>query len=346
MVIRYIRPVKPNSAKGLVADVYAQIKRDFGKVVEPFLLHSPLPKVLAGAWMVCRETELVGNVSRPVKEAVAAAISQLNQCPYCVDAHSIMLEAAGEQGLADAISKAMYEGISDDKIRLIVNWALATTTPRSEVLRWLPFSREEAPEIIGTAVFYHYMNRMANVLLGETPLPSNQRWLKSPMKHAASRMFANAVHSPKTVGDSLKFLPRADLPNDLRWAKAASNVTQAYACFASAVEEAGEFALPVEVRAHVEEEISEWTGKTSELGLAWSEDAISRFDEATQAAARLALLTALAPQNVDETVVLAFRKHFPEDAKLVGALAWASFSAARKIGTWLHLQTTKNQATY
>jgi AhpD family alkylhydroperoxidase len=340
VVIKYVHPVKPASAEGLVADVYAQMKRDFGRIAEPFLIHSPIPKLLAGAWMVCRETELVGNVPRAVKEAVAATVSQLNQCPYCVDAHTIMLSAAGERGMANAISKTRYEDISDEKAFMIVEWALATTSPRSELLRWLPFSRQEAPEIIGTAVFYHYMNRMANALLGKTPLPLSQGWIKSPLKSLASAAFSSAINRSKTVGDALQLLPKADLPNDLRWARPSATVAQAYACFACAVEEAGENALPSEVRAHVEEELSEWAGKTTELSLAWAEDAISRFDEATESAARLALLSALAPNRIDEGVVLAFRKHFPEDEKLLGALAWASFAAARKIGTWLHQTAT------
>ena len=340
-MIKYVHPVKPASAEGLVADVYAQIKRDFGRIAEPFLIHSPLPKLLAGAWMVCRETELVGNVPRTVKEAVAAAVSQLNHCQYCVDAHTIMLSAAGENEIANAISKARYDEISDAKARMIVDWALATTSPRSEMLRWLPFSRQEAPEIIGTAVFYHYMNRMASVLLGDTPLPSSQRWLKGSMKRMASWTFSGAVRRSKSIGDGLQFLPKADLPNDLHWAKSSSNVAWAYAGFAATVEEVGEYALPIEVRAYVQEELSEWNGKTSELSLAWSEDAICRFDEATQSAARLALLTALAPYRIDEEVVLGFRKHFPGDDKLLGTLAWASFSAARKIGTWLQPQPTQ-----
>jgi AhpD family alkylhydroperoxidase len=335
MVIKYIRPVKPGSANGLVADVYSQIKRDFGRVVEPFQMHSPLPKLLAGAWMVCRETELVGIAPRVTKEVIAALISQLNQCPYCVDAHTIMLIAAGEGQLASVISKGRYENISDEKIFMIVEWALANTSPRSELLRWLPFSKQEAPEIVGTAVFYHYINRIANALLGKTPLPLSQGWLKSPMKNFASIAFSSAINRNKTIGDALQFLPKEDLPNDLQWAKPSANVAQAYACFAGAVEEAGESALPMEVRAQVQEELSQWMGKTSDLSLAWAEDAISRFDEATEAAAQLALLVALAPDRINEDAILAFKKHFPEDEKLVGALAWASFAAARKIGTWL-----------
>lgn len=309
-------------------------------MVEPFLLYSPLPKLLAAAWMVCRETELVGCVPREVKEAVAAVVSNLNTCPYCVDAQMIMLDAAGEGRAAEAISSSRYGEISDGKMRLMVEWASATCTPKSEVILKPPFSRQEAPEIIGTAVFYHYVNRMVTVLLGSTPLPCNQRWLKGSMKRVAGWKFSDAFHRSKTVGDALHFLPKADLPGDLHWVKKASNVACAYACFAAAIDKVGEYALPVEVRAHLQEEINEWSGKISELSLAWTEDAISRFDEATQDAARLAMLTALAPYRVDESVVSAFRKHFPEDDKLVGALAWASFTAARRIGTWLQMPTS------
>ncbi len=338
MVIKYLSPVKPSSASGLVAGVYAQVERDFGRVVEPFQLHSPLPKLLAGVWMACRESELVGVVPRALKEVVAASISMLNKCDYCVDAHTIMLSAAGEGKIANAISRGRYEDIADEKTFQVVKWALATTSPRSDLLRWLPFSKQEAPEFIGTAVFYHYMNRMANALLGETPLPFAQGWLKSPMKTIASQTFSNAISRSKSVGDSLEFLPKADLPNDLRWAKTSANVARAYASFAASVEEAGEQALPAEVRAHVDEELTQWTGKTNELSLAWAEDAISRFDESTESAARLAILTALAPDRIDAGAIPAFRKHFPEDEKLLGALAWASFSAAKKIGTWLQLR--------
>jgi AhpD family alkylhydroperoxidase len=339
-VIKYINTVKPGSAEGLVAEVYAQIKRDFGRVVEPFILHSPLPKLLAAAWMACRETELVGCVPRELKEAVAAAVSNLNQCPYCVDAHTIMLDAAGERKAAEAISSQCYGEIPEGKMWLMVEWASATYNPKSEVILKPPFSRQEAPEVIGTAVFYHYVNRMVTVLLGSTPLPSNQRWLKGSMKKVAGWMFSDALHRTKTVGDALHFLPKADLPNDLHWAKKAPHIAWAYARFAATIDQVGEYALSSEVRAHVQEEISEWNGKTSELGLAWNEDAISRFDEATQDAARLALLTALAPYRVDKSVVSAFRRHFPGDAKLVGALAWASFTAARKIGAWLQAPST------
>ena len=39
----------------LLAQTYHQIKRDFGALVEPFTLHAPTPRLLAGIWMATRE---------------------------------------------------------------------------------------------------------------------------------------------------------------------------------------------------------------------------------------------------------------------------------------------------
>ena len=104
----------------LLAQTYHQIKRDFGALVEPFTLHAPAPRLLAGIWMATRETELVGIVRREIKEAVAATVSRLNQCPYCVDAHTTMLHAVSAHGTAASISHANDIEIQDPTIRQIV----------------------------------------------------------------------------------------------------------------------------------------------------------------------------------------------------------------------------------
>jgi AhpD family alkylhydroperoxidase len=337
-VIKYIQPVKAESAESLVAQVYAQIKRDFGALVEPFTLHSPSPKLLAGAWIACRETELVGNVRRDIKEAVAAAVSKINQCPYCVDAHTIMLNATGKRSVASAVSNENYDQIADSEARAVVKWALATRSPESEILLSPPFSRKDAPEIIGTTVFFHYVNRMASVLLSETPLPSNSRWLKNTLKLIAGLSFSRAARRPKASGDSLKLLPEAELPAGLEWAKTNPTIAGAFARFAAVIEEAGASALSAEIRTCVQEYVQTWNGEASGLNRQWVEQAISGFnDNASKAAGGLALLTALAPYQVDEGTVHVFRAYFPHNDKLLSVLAWASFTAARRIGTWLHV---------
>lgn len=336
-MIKYIQPVKTSSAEGLVAQVYAQIKQDFGALVEPFTLHSPSPKLLAGAWVACRESELAGNVRRDIKEAVAATISKINKCPYCVDAHTIMLNATGKRSIAQAISNENYNKISDPQMREVVKWALATRSSGSEILLAPPFSQLDAPEIIGTAVFFHYIDRMVNVLLSETPLPSNHRWLKNTLKLIAGIFFSRDIRRSKPSGDSLKLLPEADLPADLNWAKTNPTIAGAFARFAAVIEEVGTYALSPKICNCVQKYIQAWNGEDLGTSRQWVEQAISGFDDVSKAAGRLSLFASLAPYQVDEGIVLAFRRHFPEDDKLLGALAWASFTIARRIGTWLYV---------
>ena len=101
------------------------------------------------------------------------------------------------------------------------------------------------------------------------------------------------------------------------------------------VEQAGARALSPAVRELLSRSVQEWRGEELGLSRAWVEEAIHQQDKATQPAARLALVAALASHQMDETVVLAFRVHQPSDEALVAALAWASFTPARHIGTWL-----------
>jgi len=335
-MIKYIQAVSPRSAEGLVAQVYVQIKRDFGDIVEPLTLHSRLPELLAGCWSVTRESLVVGGVPREIKEAVAATISKINRCPYCVDAHTMMLHATASHEAAVAIGQSREDQIQDPSLRSVISWAAATRSPGDPILRAVPFSEQDAPEIIGTAVAFHYINRMVDIFLGETPLPSNRDWLKGALKRMAGWYFSRAARRPKKIGASLTLLPRAELPVDLAWASSSPAVEGAFARLASAVEEAGRDALPDDVRALVYERVQAWNGEDQGMSRGWVEEAITGLDEAVKPYARLALLTALASYQVDDSVVEAFLALQPRDDKLIGATAWASFTAARHIGTWLH----------
>jgi len=334
-MIKHIQPISPASASGLLAQAYPQIKRDFGALVEPFTLHAPAPQLLVGVWMATRETELVGRVRRELKEAVAAAVSRINRCPYCVDAHTMMLHAADAHGAAAAIAGGRDEQIQDPALQALVAWATATRSPGDPVLLEPPFSEREAPEIIGTAVAFHYINRMVDIFLDETPLPSNRNWLKGTLKRMAGWYFSRAARRPKPAGVSLTLLPAAELPADLAWAAGSPAVAGAFARWAAVVNHAGRSVLPAPVRILVRERVQAWKGENPGLGRGWVEEAVAGLDEADQPAARLALLTALAPYQVDESVIAAYRAQHPGDDKLIEAAAWASFTAARRVGSWL-----------
>jgi len=338
-MIKYTRPVTDPSANALLAQTYPQIKRDFGALVEPFTLHAPAPRLLAGIWMATRETELVGIVRREIKEAIAATVSQLNQCPYCIDAHTMMLHAVSAHGTATAISQVNDGEIQDPTIRQVVAWAEATRSPDDPLLQKPPFSEAEAPEIIGTAVAFHYTNRMVDIFLDETPLPSNRGWVKGTLKRMAGLYFSRAARRRKPTGTSLALLPEAELPADMGWAASSPTVAGAFARWVAVVEIAGQEALSANVRALVREHITAWNGESPSLNRGWVEKALAGLDDAEKPAARLTLLTALSSYQVDEGIINTFCAQQPGDDKLIAATAWASFTAARRVGTWLSPHT-------
>jgi AhpD family alkylhydroperoxidase len=330
--IKYVKPVAFEWATGLTAQVYQQLQTDF--LPAPLVvLHSPVPDVMAGVWSILRETLLAGDVDRSHKEAVAATVSKTNACPFCVDAHTVMLRATVDHDVADAILHGDYDSIHNPQLRAIVQWVLANRTAQADAVP-PPFSQPEVPEMIGTAIAFHYINRMVNIFLGDSLLP-----LPSVLKGITYRLYA-ATEGKRIVrglpqGKSLKFLSQAHLPDDLVWAAGNPSVAGAFAGLAQAVEAAGERVLPGPVRVLVGERVQVWKGETMSMSRRWVEDAIVDLEEIHRAAARLALLTALASYQVDARIVEDFQAHYPDDAQLIAATAWASLTAARRVGLWL-----------
>jgi hypothetical protein len=82
-------------------------------------------------------------------------------------------------------------------------------------------------------------------------------------------------------------------------------------------------------------ELENWHGEQRGPGRAWLDSAVSALPPADRPAGNLALLTALASSQVDRSVVQMFRASQPGDTTLVELTAWASFAAARRVGSWI-----------
>lgn len=333
--IRYIRPVQYSDATGLTMRVYQQMQADF--MVAPVLtLHSPIPEVMAGAWSALRESLLAGEVDRTLKETIAATVSKSNACPFCVDAHTMMLHASAEHDVAEAIRRGDFASIRDPHLSAHVRWVVANQTSSGNDGQQPPFSRNDAAEILGTITTFHYINRMANVFLGDALLP-----VPAVLKGVTGRLIGTAAGKrfvrPVQRGASLEFVPSAPLPDDLAWTTTNPAVAAAFAGFAHVVEEAGAQVLPEPVRALASEHIHMWHGETMGMSRHWVEEAAKTIEEEHRFAARLVLLTALASYQVDAGIVDDFRARYPDDAHLVAATAWASLMAARRVSEWVAL---------
>ncbi|RSN05692.1 alkylhydroperoxidase [Nonomuraea sp. WAC 01424] len=316
--VRYVRPVLPGAARGLVARVYEQVERDFGMLAPPVALHSPAPPVLAACWLVLRESLLAsGAAGRVAGELVAMEVSAGNTCPYCVDVHGATLRA-----LAPA----------DPRLRPLAAWARASATPGAG---GPPVAGEAGVELAAVAVTFQYLNRMVNVFLGDSPLPPElPGGARGPALRVFGALMRPAARRPAPPGGSLGLLPGAPLPDDLAWTGGVPRLGEAFARAAAAIEEGGARRLPDPVRELVAERVSGWDGVPPGPGRGWAGEAAAALPPAQRPAARLALLTALASHQVDRRVVGEFEAATPGEAALVEAASWAAMTAARRTGAW------------
>ncbi|MEV8443703.1 carboxymuconolactone decarboxylase family protein [Actinosynnema sp. NPDC051121] len=329
--VRQVRAVRYGAAEENVARVYRELERDFGVLAPPIALHASSPDVLAAAWLMLRETLLVpGAAPRAQKEAVSTAVSETNNCPFCISMHSSMLiDLVGYRDGA----------IPQPEARAAAAWATANATPEEAAAHPVPFPADQAPEMVGTAVILQYLNRMVNIFLGELPLPPGAPAASmTVVRRVLVWLIKSAERGGPRPGTSLDLLPDAPLPDDMRWAEGHAAIAGAYARGAAAIEEAGRRSVPDEVRSLVLEHLARWDGKPMGVSRAWVEDAIAALPVDQQDAGRLALLTALASYQIDQSVLDRFRAGRPDDRSLIDLTSWSSLAAARRVGGWMRFR--------
>ena len=343
--MRYVAPAPGDDP--LTRDILSQVRRDFF-VGGPITVHALNPALMAGMWTAGRETVLVaGALDRAAKEAIAAGVSQSNRCPYCVDMHVSMTHAAGWHSVADAILRGAVDGASGERGRFAA-WAMSSRDSTSAQVRQPPFTREALPEAIGTALFFHYINRVVNVLFHNRPLllPGMLEWTRKWLVRMFGVMLRESVSRPAEPGSSLSLLPAAILPPDLAWAESNPLVAKALARWCGVVESAGASCLSETARTAVRRAISDWDGGDPPFGGWWIGDVLAKVGAAERPAAQLALLAALASYRVPPDVVAQVHSKHAGGEAVLAAVAWGSFTAARRIASWLAVAPLTPQGTW
>ncbi|WP_431895365.1 carboxymuconolactone decarboxylase family protein [Nonomuraea sp. bgisy101] len=166
MVVRHVRPVSPQRARGLVAEVYRQVEADFSSIGPAVTMTSPAPEILASGWALARESQLAGQAPALHKSLVALGVSQVNRCGYDSAAWLAVLRLTGSAHLAAAAEDGGLP--ADPELAAVLAWARATGAGR---LQPAPFAAATAPEFLGTALFTHFTNRLVAAMLpaGLTP---------------------------------------------------------------------------------------------------------------------------------------------------------------------------------
>lgn len=137
------------------------------------------------------------------------------------------------------------------------------------------------------------------------------------------------------MGASLHFLPGGPLPPELAWMRISPAVAEAFERMQRAVEEETAGLLSRAAKASLSRHIRAWRGEAKPISRRWVEQELEQLPPGERAVGQMALLTALAPHQVSESTVEAFRSVHPSDEALVAVAAWGAFAATRRIGSWL-----------
>jgi hypothetical protein len=209
---------------------------------------------------------------------------------------------------------------------------------------------EQAAELAGVAVTFHYLNRMVKVFLGASPLPpAVPGALGGPLMRILSRIVLSAqpartaqpawtaqpARTAQRAWPAHDLLPAGEPLVDQGWLAGSPRIADAFARARAAIERAGVDAVPERVRELTLAELAGWDGTARGPSRAWADAAVSGLAAADRPAGRLALLTAFASYQVLADDIAEFRHGNPDDGALIGLTSWASLAAALRIGSWL-----------
>ena len=325
--VRYIAIPDLKSQDPLTKSVLEQALREF-QLVPPLTIHISDPELLAGVWSVLRETYIVNQKDRALRERVASIVSSLNKCPYCQNVHSAFHENTDQNDEYNSAKKAVEQ------------WANLTLLPKQALTLVKKIPIEKRPQLLGTAVVFHYINRIVNVFLDESPvrLPSgisgknSQKVSKKMLGKFGKRLLKLDPKPGEFVWEISEKIPSYSL---FIWAKDDPAVSKGFAQFGYAIERAGKSELSSFVRFLITSHLSDWHGEVPPLSSHWIDEVLREVSEKERAAAEFALLTARASWQIDPKRIEKLRSQGANDQRLVRIAAWGAFSAAKRIGSLL-----------
>jgi uncharacterized peroxidase-related enzyme len=168
-----IRTVPPEAATGDLALAYEAFKESLGAPAVPVVvqLSSIRPDLTSLLAALHGALFRGGELSRKAKEAISTYVSALNNCPYCISAHTLLMQlhgASAEQ--VDAARRGDISAFTDDDdiarvlalAEKITRHAYKVTDGDIEVLRTAGWSDEKILEAVWVVVFFNLVNRLAD----------------------------------------------------------------------------------------------------------------------------------------------------------------------------------------
>ncbi|MEV5894809.1 DNA-binding protein [Nonomuraea fuscirosea] len=321
-LVRHVTPVSPDRAVGVVAEVYAQVNAEFSSIGPAVMMMSPSPELMAAGWSLMREAQLAGSVPALEKAVVALGAAQANDLEYDVQAFLSVLRLLGRPELADAVERGGQP--ADPALAALLRWAVATGGDQVEA----PFSGDGTAEYVGTALFTHFINRVAAAMLPAGLTPGSMAADDEPPFEGAPvlRDLDQELH-PGTTLPLLDGLPAGKEP---AWATGLP-IGRAYGTLAATAAQGAGLLTPAAAEV-VATTIAEHRGRRRPAG-DWLDQPLTALTEQERAAAKVAILAGLAPEAVTDEQVAAWHAtdHRLSDHCTVFLLAYGAMTAVTHI---------------
>jgi len=230
-----------------------------------------------------------------------------------------------------AVENQDLDLVQDVKTKQLLDWAFNTKYFQSDIIQQPPFSKGEAPEIISTAVLFHYLNRMVTVFLGETILPFNISFLRSFMKKLAAMMFSKVLASEKKKNESFFEVDMSEFGDPFYWTKSNVRIHHALSSFYKVVHSLGKESISNQVFEFITTEIDNWTG-SEHIDISDLDEKLKTVDVEFRKMAKMLYFISFMPYRVTTGLVTDLRKTYKlEDDEILGMFSWASYMTAAKI---------------
>ena len=146
-------------------------------------------------------------------------------------------------------------------------------------------------------------------------------------------LWVRAVATPGAAPPPSTPFNRAQLPEDMQWARANPRIADAVARWAAAVERESEQVIPERTHQLVHDNLKQWHGERMSISRNWVEQEVDGLEGNGRAIGRLALVVAKASYQTDDKLVAEVLKYNPAQQQFLRILARSSFTAARYVAS-------------
>ncbi len=166
----HVKMISPEEAEGQLQQIYQQFEQKDQPVPKWVQVMANNPQVLAGFMQVFQATMDESPLPRILKWKVAQAVSDLNQCEYCVDVTHSQLK---QFGLSDEEVESLEQTLNE-KEKVAIDYAQVVTEEAYKIEPKMMkkvkqhFNDAELVELTAVIGLFNFINRF-NVALNILP---------------------------------------------------------------------------------------------------------------------------------------------------------------------------------